>query len=84
VVVEGTDRRTEVCLAEVKDKGLSARLNRPLKKSKKQIPSGLKAARDDKIKGLSARLKSCPDTKLAKTDFFNGLRSRALTQSPDP
>jgi len=30
----------------------SARLNRPPKKSKQQIPRGLKAARDDKNKGL--------------------------------
>jgi hypothetical protein len=30
----------------------AARLKRPLKKSKQQIPRGLKAARDDKNEGL--------------------------------
>jgi len=33
-----------------------ARLHGLLKKSEQQIPRGLKAARDDKINGLSARL----------------------------
>jgi len=52
---------------------LPARLKRPLKKSSTQIPRGLKAARDDKNKGLrTAQLKLRP-FKAAESDFFSGL-----------
>ena len=46
-------------------------LREAVAKSEKQIARGPKPARDDKTKGLSARLKSCPDTKLLAREFFS-------------
>ena len=54
-----------------------ARLQRLLKKSKQQIPRGLKPARSDKIKILTAHLKVRPFKKSAETDSFSNLFSRA-------
>ena len=48
-------------------------LKRLLKELRRQIPDGLKPARDVKNKGLTARLKSCPDTKLLAREFFSTL-----------
>ena len=43
------------------------------KRSEKQIPRGLKPARNDKEKTCAARLKSCPDTKRCNIEFFRKL-----------
>ena len=63
----------------------AARLKRLLKKSERQVPRGLKSARNIKNKGLIGTLrlrsgqasKSCPDTKLFGNEFFQ-LSFRAL------
>src|SRR5271165_7123263 len=53
-----------------------ARLQRPLKKSKTQIPHRLKSVRDDKNKGLAtAQLKLCPFKTLLKRLFQRPLKS---------
>ncbi len=48
-----------------------------LKKSKQQIPRGLKPARNGKIKSLTAHLKVRPFKKSAESDFFSNLFSLA-------
>jgi hypothetical protein len=42
-----------------------------LKKSEKQIPRGLKPARDDKNKKLNGAPKGAPLRNAAQTDFFH-------------
>jgi hypothetical protein len=51
----------------------SARLTRSLKKSEKQIPRGLAAARDDKNKRLIGTTEAVPGYKALKADFFRNL-----------
>ena len=49
----------------------------------KQIPRGLEPARMSKIKGLSARPKSCPDTKRLAGEFLS-TRLRKTARLPVP
>jgi hypothetical protein len=57
----------------------AARLNRPLKKSKKQLPRGLKSARDDKNKGL----RRGPEGPLYPSDASNRVFQQPLKSCPD-
>jgi hypothetical protein len=65
---------------EVKGFNYLSGSNRLRKKSEKQIPRGLKPARDDK---KQAHLKVRPFKTLAETGFFSSLSSRFPERSPN-